>query len=57
MATSTPTKTMNAIIENKKSIYLIIDQNYEEIIKNQLSKGSNKKLKDINLLNKIIEIT
>ena len=48
---------MNAIIENKKSIYLIIDQNYEEIIKNQLSKGSNKKLKDINLLNKIIEIT
>jgi len=25
MATSTPTKTMNAIIENKKSIYLIID--------------------------------
>jgi len=45
MATSTPTKTMNAIIENKKSIYLIIDNDYEGIIKNEYVKESNKKLK------------
>ena len=58
MATKTPTKTMKAIIENKKSILLIVFNNYEGIIKIEGIKGSNKnKELPYNQLSEVIKLS